>query len=186
MTHDKARPQMLQLRLSVNDIMPEIWRTFQVSSDATLAKLHTILQVLMGWKNKHLYVFAIDGKRYSPPDEDERGRNNAIQMKLSNVFKGDSSVIGYEYDFGDNWTIKLCNELADHPFPQSDATVCIAGSRHGPVEDSGGAKGYSEMTRIYCNPHHKRHKEVLAFLGPTFDAEAFDQEQINKMLKAIG
>ena len=80
MKQNKAQSQIMQFRLSVKDVKPEIWRKFLVSSDITLARLHTILQVLMGWRNHHLYAFVIDEKRYSPPneDDDDIGKSNSI------------------------------------------------------------------------------------------------------------
>jgi hypothetical protein len=39
---------VLQFRLSVLDVKPEISRTVLVSADITLARLHSILQALMG------------------------------------------------------------------------------------------------------------------------------------------
>jgi hypothetical protein len=43
----KAQPPSLQIRLSVKDVKPEIWRLMLVSSDVTLARLHMILQILV-------------------------------------------------------------------------------------------------------------------------------------------
>jgi hypothetical protein len=178
---------MLQFRLSVKDVKPEIWRKLLVSSDITLARLHTVLQVLMGWRDNHLYAFVIDEKRYSPPSElDEgRGMTNSIRTKLSNMPK-DGKVFTYEYDFGDGWEIELCNEPKNDNFQQKQLTECIEGSRHGPVEDSGGSRGYMEKAKIYGNPRHKRYQEIREFIGPKFDPEAFDLEQTNEMLKEIG
>ena len=188
MKQNKAQSQILQFRLSVKDVKPEIWRKLLVSSDITLARLHTILQVLMGWRDNHLYAFVINEKRYSPPSEHDEdvGRKNSIRTKLSNIFATDAIVIKYEYDFGDGWEIELCCEPKSDSFQQNQSTECIEGSMHGPVEDSGGSRGYMEKARIYGNPRHKRYQEIREFIGPKFDPEAFDLKQTNEMLKEIG
>ncbi len=187
MDQSKLQARTLQYRLSVKDVEPEIWRTVLVSSDTTLAKLHSILQVLMGWNNKHLYAFVIDKRRYTSPTEYDGvvEKRNSIKTKLSSVSVKDSEFITYEYDFGDRWEILLCMEPGRENLLGKQSAECLEGSRHGPVEDSGGSRGYMEKTKIYKNPQHKLHLEVRKLIGPNFDPEAFDLEQTNEMLKAI-
>ena len=102
-------PKSILFRLSVKDVVPEIWRRLLVSSDITLAGLHSALQVLMGWGDRHLYAFMVDANRYaSPSDSDETLENrNMIRTKLSSLVGSDSIGIIYEYDFGDRWQIAL-------------------------------------------------------------------------------
>jgi hypothetical protein len=59
-----------QLKVTLKDSSPRIWRRILVSGDASLAKLHRILQVAMGWSNSHLHLFMIHRKQYSAPDEE--------------------------------------------------------------------------------------------------------------------
>jgi hypothetical protein len=184
----KKPPRFLRLRLSVKDIRPEIWRTLVVSPDVTLARLHTILQILMGWKDNHLYAYAINQKRYAPPDVDaERvGKSGTAGTKLSSIFGKETDVLRYEYDFGDCWEIELRTASPDGVFEQTQSVECMEGLRHGPVEDSGGPRRYMEMVDIYRNPQHRRHLEIQKWMGKGFDAEAFDLVKTNEMLKAIG
>jgi hypothetical protein len=186
MKQNRTRSQTLQLRLSVKDVKPEIWRKLLVPSGITLARLHAALQVLMGWNDNHLYAFAIGGKRYSPPSEHDIGKQNSIGTKLSSIFTKDIKAATYEYDYGYRWEIELCSEPNDDGFQQKQPTECIEGSRHGPVEDSGGSREYMEKVKIYGNPRHKRYQEVREFIGPMFDPEAFDLKQTNAMLKELG
>jgi len=186
MKQNKEPSQTLQFRLSVKDVKPEIWRRLLVSSDVTLARLHAILQVLMGWRDSHLYAFVINEKRYSSPSEHDTGKQNSVRTKLSNIFAKEVKVIIYEYDFGDRWEIELCNEPKNGGFQQKQSTECIEGFRHGPVEDSGGSREYMEKARIYSNPKHKRYQEIRELIGPMFDPEAFDLRKTNEMLKEFG
>jgi len=48
-----------QFKMALIGITPPIWRRVQVSGDDTLAQLHRVLQVVMGWENYHLYMFRI-------------------------------------------------------------------------------------------------------------------------------
>jgi hypothetical protein len=184
----KGLSNRIVFRLSVKDVVPEIWRRFQASSDITLVQLHSIVQVLMGWGDRHLYAFVIGTKRYSSPsdvDDDIKNRS-LIRTKLSNILVNGSNTFTYEYDFGDGWQIKLDSEPIDDDFHANRFAECIDGSRHGPVEDSGGSRGYMEKALIYRNPHHRRYQDIRELIGPDFDSEAFDLARTNAMLKAIG
>ena len=48
-----------QLKLTLIDSQPPIWRRVQVESDATLARLHDVLQIVMGWTNSHMHGFRV-------------------------------------------------------------------------------------------------------------------------------
>ena len=184
MRKNRANSRMLQFRVSVKDVKPEIWRKLLVSSDITLAGLHTILQILMGWNGRHLYAFVINNRRYFPPTENvgDTGKSNSVRTRLSSIFTKGNKIITYEYDFGDGWEVELSNEPRNSGFRQNLSTECIEGSRHGPVEDSGGSRDYMEKARIYNNPQHRRHQEIRQSIGPSFDPEAFDLGRINEML----
>ena len=54
---------VFQLKITLNDIRPPIWRRVQ-TKDCTLAKLHDIIQVSMGWQDSHLHLFEIGEDRY--------------------------------------------------------------------------------------------------------------------------
>ena len=41
-----------------------------VPDSMTLARLHKVLQIVMGWTDSHLHEFQIDGTRYGVPDPD--------------------------------------------------------------------------------------------------------------------
>jgi hypothetical protein len=41
------------------DLKPAIWRRVFVPQSVTLAKLHQVIQIAMGWTNSHLHEFTI-------------------------------------------------------------------------------------------------------------------------------
>lgn len=47
------------LRLTLRDIDPPIWRSLVVPSTITLAKLHRVFQVTMGWQFSRLHQFVV-------------------------------------------------------------------------------------------------------------------------------
>jgi hypothetical protein len=53
-----------QLKIHLLGISPQISRRGLVRVDTTLAELHHIFQVVMGWENWHLHRFHLWGKDY--------------------------------------------------------------------------------------------------------------------------
>src|SRR5665647_2536929 len=93
-----------QMKVTLEDSKPPIWRRIQVPSTVTLYRLHMILQVAMGWSNYHLHEFNIDGGHYGEPSPDNAYKvRNEKTVKLSQVVSKEGAKFAYIYDFGDYW-----------------------------------------------------------------------------------
>jgi hypothetical protein len=57
-------PVIYQLKVVLQGISPMIWHRLLVCGDSTIADLHYIIQIAMGWSGDHLHQFRIHGKRY--------------------------------------------------------------------------------------------------------------------------
>jgi hypothetical protein len=60
-----------QLKISLRDIEPLIWRRVQVWEDTRLPKLHRVLQLLFNWEDYHLHDFLVGQRVYSVPSEED-------------------------------------------------------------------------------------------------------------------
>jgi hypothetical protein len=58
------RTIIYQLTAVLQGLSPMIWRRLLVCGDSTIADLHYIIQIAMGWSGDHLHQFRIHGKRY--------------------------------------------------------------------------------------------------------------------------
>lgn len=175
------------IRASLQDISPEIWRTVLVPGDYTLAYLHVILQTVMNWLDYHLHQFEIGGKTYGRPDYDEDGEDllDERAVRLRDVITADDEAFFYSYDFGDGWQMELkIEQVVPHDagtlYPQ-----CVGGGRSAPPEDIGGVPGYEQLLEAIANPSDEEHRELLEWVGETFDAEEFDSEFVNLELRKI-
>lgn len=67
MTHQTAIVplEIYQLHILLLKISPAIWRRVQVRSDSTLADLHRVIQLSMGWQDEHLNRFVIHVTEYA-------------------------------------------------------------------------------------------------------------------------
>jgi len=176
-----------QLRLTVRDIEPKIWRVVSVRSDMTLARLHMVIQVLMGWYDYHLYQFQIDGEAHGPPRDDDvdYGYRRSVRISLAKAFGKDRDTISYEYDFGDSWEIDILREAVHPAELQRSMAFCVAGARHGPMEDRGGPFGYQDMLQILKDKQHPDYRQTKQWIGRGFRPEEFELQSTNELLTEL-
>jgi len=117
---------------------------------------------------------------FGEPTEMEGEDEDAVA--LAEVCPKVKNKLIYEYDFGDGWEHLVQVQKITPPDSGTAYPVCLAGKRACPPEDCGGVWGYDEMLRAVRNPRHKMHEEYSEWLGPDFDPEAFDLEQVNALL----
>jgi len=174
--------QVYQLKVTLLDTSPPIWRRIQVPAEATLGELHFVLQVVMGWTNSHLHHFAIEAMHYADPLFELEDARDASRMTLRRVTNRPGSCFGYLYDFGDGWEHEV---LVEDILPRQRGTrypICLAGERACPPEDCGGVWGYEHFLEAVSNPKHPEHDEYLEWVGGEFDANAFDRDGLNATL----
>jgi hypothetical protein len=177
---------LYQLKVTLRDIHPPIWRRIQVWEDTTLAQLHTILQIVMGWEDYHLHEFLIGRRLYSVPDPDdimyERKVVDESHVPLGEVVPRVGTEFSYLYDFGDSWEHDLILEAILLPETTAQYPICIGGERCTPPEDVGGIPGYEEYLAVLVDPEHEEHGNMLQWRGP-FDPESFAPDQVNQELR---
>jgi hypothetical protein len=178
---------LYQLKATLRDIDPPIWRRIQVWEDTTLDQLHHVLQIVMGWEDCHLHQFMIGRRLYSIPDADddlyERKVIDERRQPLLNVLPRVGTVFQYLYDFGDSWDHDLLFEAILLPDSDQQYPCCITGERHCPPEDVGGPPGFEDYLNALANPQHEEHESWLRWRGP-FDPDAFSLSDTNRLLRA--
>jgi hypothetical protein len=175
-----------QIKVTLNESEPPIWRRFQVPGDVRLSRLHDVLQVVMGWTDSHLHQFKVGGTSFGIPDPEFGGIEDDKRVTLQEVAPAEGARFVYEYDFGDSWEHDLLVEKIMPPEPGVAYPRCLAGERHGPPEDCGGIWGYANFVEAIQDPRHPEHDELLAWAGGKFDPEAFDLERVNRALARFG
>ena len=177
---------LYQLKVTLRDIDPPIWRRIQVWEDTTLGQLHHILQIVMGWEDYHLHEFVIGRRRYSIPDPDddlyERKVIDERRQPLLSLLPRVGSVFEYLYDFGDSWHHDLLLEAILLPDTAEQYPRCTVGDRRCPPEDVGGCVGFEEYLQALADPEHEEHENWLRWRGP-FDPNAFSLIDTNRQLR---
>ncbi len=184
-----AGTSVYQIKVTLQDMRPPIWRRFQVPANINLDELHMVLQVVMGWTNSHLYQFKMRETYYGEPQPDfgvdDFEMEDASRTKLSELVDKENAKFIYEYDFGDSWEHEILIEKILTTEPGVHYPVCLTGKRACPPEDSGGVWGYSEMLETLLNPKDSEYDEIMDWLGEGFDPKRINVDEINQMLRAM-
>ncbi len=171
------------LKITLDNIAPPIWRRVQVE-DCTLADLHAVIQIAMGWCNSHLHMFAIGGEQYTDPkmggDPDDVSTHSE---SLAHLADQGHRTFRYIYDFGDDWVHTIEVEEVLPPEPKVKYPRCVRGKRASPPEDCGGPWGYSDFLEAIQNRKHEEHKDMLEWVGGKFDPEKFSAAAVNKDMR---
>ncbi|TAJ84847.1 plasmid pRiA4b ORF-3 family protein [bacterium] len=186
MTKAAQPAEIYQVKITLKDIRPAIWRRVLIPGDITLAKLHRIIQETMGWYDGHLHQFIVGETHYGVPDPDDFSEvKNEKSVRLGQIVSRPKQRFLYEYDFGDGWEHEIVVEKILNPEPGVRYPLCPGGARACPPEDCGGVPGYADFLEAIRNPEHEEHEEMLEWIGGEFDPEEFDLEAVNQSLKSI-
>lgn len=177
-----------QLKVTLKNTRPPIWRRVLVPGNVSLEKLHDILQVVMGWEDYHLHQFIVGDTYYGTRDPDAgiwgMEARSERAARLSQVAPAEKSKFTYEYDFGDSWYHDILVEKITPPEKGVSYPVCIKGKGACPPEDVGGIWGYYAFLEAIKDPSNPEHGDMLEWAGGSFDPEEFDLEGINQALKS--
>lgn len=176
-----------QLKVTLLGTKPPIWRRLLVPTAITLAQLHDVLQIAMGWQNCHMHKFRI-GRRYfgrpSPeeqlmgvaPTEDER------KGTLSALLGKTGAKLTYTYDMGDSWEHSIVLEKGNPADPGAQYPACIGGQFACPPEDCGGIPGYYHLLEAIEDRNHPQHDELYEWVGEHYDPRDFSLDKVNRRL----
>jgi hypothetical protein len=178
----------IQLCIELRHVKPRVWRRLLVPESITLAKLHGILQIVMGWTNSHLHEYEIARQKYGIPDDDwptDEPLTDERRVRLKTLIESGMRRFTYVYDFGDCWQHIIKVEDLVLPKPNEPRVQCVAGENACPPEDVGGDHGYTELLAVLKDPNHEEHAHMLTWVGGSFDPMRFDLALVNQLLATI-
>jgi hypothetical protein len=178
-------PTLHRLRISLNDVEPEVWRSVVVASDTLLPRLARILETVMGWEGYHLHQFVVGDIVFGVADEDMADYLIDHEQVALRHIAPRPTELEWHYDFGDGWVHRVVVESVGEPDPVHDPPVCLDGARACPPEDCGGPGGYARLLEVLADPDHGEHGFLLEWVGGAFDPEAFDLEGVNQRLRFL-
>jgi hypothetical protein len=180
--------RIYQFKITMREIEPTIWRRILVPEKYNFWDLHVAIQDAMGWWDCHMHAFRMRRKHaqkiteigipIEPQFEDEPETLSGWKIPISLMFDDVGVTSEYEYDFGDFWIHDVLLEgillrEKGRTYPR-----CIGGARACPPEDCGGVPGYYDLLEIISDPKHEEHKQMLTWLGGSYDPGAFEPEMV--------
>jgi hypothetical protein len=186
----KAKPadSVYQFLITLLESHPLIWRRIQVQ-DCTLDKLHVHIQTAMGWTNSHLHRVKMKDHLSGDPmllqeNFEVMGYEDSTTTKISYILPktGRRFHFQYEYDFSESWDYEVLVEGVVRADSKATYPLCREGERACPPKDGGGSWGYPAFVEAIRNPDHKRHEELLAWVGGSFDPKEFHPVKATKAM----
>ena len=176
--------QTYQLKVTLQNTKPPIWRRVLVENAQPLSELHVILQLAMGWTDSHLHQFRVGDRLIGEPDPElEPGMEDEIDVRIRDVLKEIGDLIVYEYDFGDGWQHEVALQKVMPFDPDMNLPICTAGRMACPPENVGGPWGYLEFLEAIADPQHPEHENYLEWVDGAFDPRDFDRGEVNALLE---
>lgn len=174
---------VLQLKISLDETEPKIWRRVLVDYSTNLSDLHYVIQDVMGWFDGHLHYFQFGKKRYADlnTDMDPERYEDELLVPLGTLLKKKGQVLRYLYDFGDEWrhTIVLEKRLKAS---EDVLPVCIKGERACPLEDCGGVCGHERILEFFKKKPKDRDPDLAEWVPDDYDPAFFDLKEANDLL----
>jgi hypothetical protein len=183
-------PEVFQLKVTLLDSMPPIWRRLLVPANLTLAQLHDVLQAVMGWQDCHMHEFRAGHRHFGKPNPEDRLMGmppveNERTVHLSNVLGRVGAKAIYTYDFGDSWEHGIVLEKRLPADPGTDYPVCTGGECACPPEDCGGIPGFYNLLDALGDPTHEQHDELQDWIGDNYDPDVFSIDDVNRMITPL-
>lgn len=173
-----------QLKVTLRNSNPAIWRRFLVPASMNLEVLHHTLQIVMGWENEYLHEFLHGKRRYGMADvEFDEDILDELEHDIGDLLKKERDALTYLYDFGDSWEHEVLLEKILPAHVDGELPYCTDGAGACPPEDVGGVNGYERLLEILQQPDHEEFEETLEWVGEDFDPRRFDKEEINNALR---
>ncbi len=175
--------QICTIRIELRDTDPLIWRQVEVPTSITLEVLHEVIQIAMGWLDRHFWEFKIGKQRYGLPMDEDWGAVPCVEATgvcLRDVLKPRKTMIEYLYDFGDAWEHRLAVTDIRQGEPGASYPRYIAGEWAGPPEDCGGIACFYSILDAKADPEHPNHAEITQWFNH------YDPKMIDEVLLKIG
>jgi hypothetical protein len=178
------------LRVELLGVEPLTWRRLRVPARFTLRDLHVLIQLAMGWQDRHLHEFRVGLMRFGVTDLPDVEVPHGMEEEsvwtvadLANMAKTEVMEIEYLYDFGDLWTHRIVIEPATRVRAARASPLCLAGENACPPEDVGGPPGYASMLAALADAAHPQHLTYVDWTGGVWDPKGFDLNRVNREIK---
>jgi hypothetical protein len=185
---DKNVPSYL-LHISITFSDPLIWRRVQVPGTFTLAQLHDIIQLSMGWSDSYVHQFLVGKISYEPTIKSniprETKRFDEHKYRLHSLEEGMRFMFTYLYSAGEGWEHEIHLEKVVPPTRKLNHPILLSGEMACPPEAVGDIHEYHQLISALESPDSKNQNDLYELTGrPDFDPAYFDLDAAKKRVSA--
>lgn len=179
-----------QLKISIKNSKPPIWRRVIVPTGITFSQLSMILNEVMGWSGYHLFEFEFYHKELrimeDVVDLDMIGPCDYLEASTTFIreFMEENDWFTYTYDLGDDWKHRVTIEQVIDDWEYNYPKV-IKYKGDCPMEDCGGIYGHYECLDIIGNPSHPEYEERLNWMESQGYPQPYDLGYVNAQLENL-
>ncbi|MBN1517783.1 plasmid pRiA4b ORF-3 family protein [Candidatus Sumerlaeota bacterium] len=181
-----AVESVCQLRVTMLDCDPAVWRVALVPATITLRQLHWTITALFGWIGLSDFEFNHAGKAYLPlvPDEEAGAdEHDAAKFRLCDLLANPKDKMNYCYNMDVQWWFSVKLDKALPPEPGLAYPHCARGKLAAPPEECDSASLFQMLRQEFlASSGHKPGKHAIGMLGAHFDPELFNKDAINQAL----
>ena len=190
----RYNPTMIEpvarVRIELQSVTPTVWRRVDVPLSCTLAALHDVIQIAMGWTDSHLHEFTVGKRVYGMADagydlDDDRKVYKDSSIRLKTVIERGFDRFRYLYDFGDHWEHEVIVEDVRDGEDGIDYPAFVEGARRCPPEDVGAARGFMSFLEAALDPAHEEHRSMIEWYGGPYDPADIDERLVRMSLETM-
>ena len=190
----RYNPAMIEpvarVRIELQSVTPPVWRRVDVPLSCTLAALHDVIQIAMGWTDSHLHEFTVGERVYGMGDpgwdfDDDRKVYKDSSIRLKTVIERGFGRFHYLYDFGDHWEHEVIVEDVRDGEDGIDYPAFVEGARRCPPEDVGAARGFMSFLEAALGPGHEEHRRMIEWYGGRYDPADIDERLVRMGLETM-
>lgn len=182
-----------QLKITLKDIKPPIWRRFIVPAGLSFSQLTLVIHKVMGWSGYHLSEYTFKNLCIKLTEENEDYFPLSYgDMYFANLCSADFLIdemfervksFTYTYDFGDNWShqVQIENVIEDYEYA---FPMVLKYKGEIPPEDCGGPDGYYNLLDILSNPDGPEYETMKEWYDYQ-SVDQFDLDEVNKELSRM-
>jgi hypothetical protein len=167
----KTGPLFRMIQISISGL--DVWRRAIITHEYTMAELHNLIQISMGWKGQldyHFYCETSEGGKDYLRDT----------IKLGDIDFHGKKEINYEY--GTKWLIRIMIMSSYQP-ANNEAARFVAGDGAAPPEHLDGPRHFNKLVYYLETGGHAEKQDAQSELGPDFVPGQFDLDQLNRNLQ---
>lgn len=199
-----------EIKVTIKNSKPPIWRKIIIPADINFMQLHNIIQTAFEWLNYHLYEFtfkdfperitndteACEEYKYYSSKEGKRKMKDfwgymptpqkslyAKDIPIKEYFNK-SKKFNYIYDFGDWWehSVEILNYYEDYT---ESCPAVIKFKQVSPPDDCGGIDGYYEFLEQYNDESNANHESIVEWAEQQGYSDNYDLEYINSEMEDV-